>query len=433
MYITYTVSALLFAKPFLKSFGSKTTVLIGLIGLLIYVSSFFLAILFLNSAAPIFITGACLGGIHVKNCQQCVLIMLLLGLGAGLLWTGQGSYYSLNSQEYSKVLSSSDNNTTTLSQVLTSFASIFATVYLGLETVMKVLATVVYLAFKKSNEMWKPTVFGIYTVSAFFAVLGFWKTVIPLYSKDSDRVLVAVTQSQLSVSYSVQDRPSDYDENYEKYLSDHSDIVNVPSNPFREMLRDLFAVTKAIFTERKLQLMLPYQICFGLSAGLIDYYVCGFIVKEYIGDGYIGVLSALTTSTAAVLSYPFAMLSNRYIHGKWTVMILSCFCFFFAGAPLLVFSDHWLGNWFFMVIYFVIHGAARGAWESINKAVIAEYFPTEQTRDVAFAAIYFSSGIAGAFGYFGYQHLTRLELAWLNTIVSIIGMICYHLSTTLPV
>ena len=38
----------------------------------------------------------------------------------------------------------------------------------------------------------------------------------------------------------------------------------------------------------KLQLLLPFQITFGLSEGFVNFYINSKIVKPYIGDGYIG-------------------------------------------------------------------------------------------------------------------------------------------------
>jgi hypothetical protein len=79
----------------------------------------------------------------------------------------------------------------------------------------------------------------------------------------------------------------------------------------------------------------------------------------------------------------------------------------------------------------MIHGAARGIWENTNKAVIAEYFSQGEFRDVAYAAVYFSSGLAGAFGYLFFKFMTRNELAMLNIIVAGVAMISFHFSSVL--
>ena len=45
-----------------------------------------------------------------------------------------------------------------------------------------------------------------------------------------------------------------------------------------------------------------------------------------------------------------------------------------------------------------IAGVGRGVWESTNKAVIADFFPTQP--GAAFANVIWSSGLASSVGYF---------------------------------
>jgi small-conductance mechanosensitive channel len=78
LYVTYTLSSLLLANPFLSKYSAKSGVLFGLCGMLIYVCSFFLAILFPVAKMGIFVVGAGLGGV-----------------GAGILWPSQGIYFRL--------------------------------------------------------------------------------------------------------------------------------------------------------------------------------------------------------------------------------------------------------------------------------------------------------------------------------------------------
>jgi hypothetical protein len=63
LYICYTLSALFIAKPILKYVRSKFVVLIGLVSLLCYVMSFFLAIIVPASATGLYVTGSCIGGV----------------------------------------------------------------------------------------------------------------------------------------------------------------------------------------------------------------------------------------------------------------------------------------------------------------------------------------------------------------------------------
>lgn len=145
-----------------------------------------------------------------------------------------------------------------------------------------------------------------------------------------------------------------------------------------------------------MQLLLPYQISFGFSASFIGYYINSNIISNYLGDGYIGFLSAVSTVAAVLFTYPLALIANKYSYGKFYIMIFGMLSFFFSGFPLLIMSDKEISEWFFLLLYVIIHGAGRGIWESTNKAVILEYFPASKRNsksDIAFASIYFTSGM----------------------------------------
>jgi hypothetical protein len=172
-------------------------------------------------------------------------------------------------------------------------------------------------------------------------------------------------------------------------------------------------------------------VCFGISAGFVDTYIHGVIVTNYIGDGYIGLLSGISILTAVLLAYPLAYISNNLHNGKYYVMLFGGICFALGGFIVLILNDETIAKWSIILPYFMIHGAARGIWENTNKAIVAEYFSHGEFRDVAFAAVYFSSGFAGAFGYLFFKFMSRNELAILNIVISIIAMISFHYSNVL--
>ena len=78
LYILYTVSALLLAKPVLRKLGPKYAIFCGLCGMLVYVASFFIAIQTPSHANAIFTTGGICGG-----------------FGAGMLWPAQVMTFSV--------------------------------------------------------------------------------------------------------------------------------------------------------------------------------------------------------------------------------------------------------------------------------------------------------------------------------------------------
>jgi hypothetical protein len=61
------------------------------------------------------------------------------GIGAGLLWTSQGSYYSSNALKYALYSKQSPET------VKNDFSALFASFYLSFETLFKAMATVIFV------------------------------------------------------------------------------------------------------------------------------------------------------------------------------------------------------------------------------------------------------------------------------------------------
>lgn len=440
LYIFYTLSAFLFAKPVLGLLGPKHSVIVGLTGLLTYVGCFFLALIFSSASLGIFVTGAAIGG-----------------CGAGVLWTAQGTYYSLNADQYSQQ-QVVDKPTT-----LTNFAAIFAAFYLTFEAGFKLLATAIYLLAKSSNSenSWRIAVFGMYTAAAFLSVIAFYFFTMTLFDIKSDSSAGLVVDS--SHGELIENALRSAMEGGDKSANNSRGTVNIsgtspettavsqstssstcaPSTGEREhnnlfstnkltwaeAKHDMMAVGRAIFTNKKLCYMIPYQICFGLASGFIVTYVNGVVVTDNIGDGYIGMLSGIAIVVAVLCAGPYAYISNRFKLGKWIIMLFGGLCFSYAGIAVLAMPNSQLAKWQNIIPYFIIHGAARGVWENTNKSVIADLFPDPETRDTAFATVYFSSGLAGAVGFLLYQFMSGNEMATLNICVSFLAIVAYNVAT----
>ena len=115
------------------------------------------------------------------------------------------------------------------------------------------------------------------------------------------------------------------------------DEVKTDAMSYKEFRGEIFSVILLLLKSKRLLLLIPYHICFGLHSGFIGYYVNRKIVATGVGDGYIGAVSALATLTATILALPYARISN--IVNKWIVMVFGTFCFTFCGLCLLIFSD----------------------------------------------------------------------------------------------
>ena len=342
LYIFYTLSSLCLANPILHFASSKTGLLIGMVGLLVYVSSFFVALLLGSSSNFIFITGAAIGGI-----------------GAGILWPSQGSYYSANAAAHSAVSGNSDNKSDVV-VTLNNFAAIFSVFYLSFETGFKLLATFLFLISTSSQFSWRPVVFGLYSVAAFIAVISFYIFGDTLDSPgsvsndtlfdadDDDFNKINTTNNSYVVLESNSRHMEDNSEhnissrgtNNNKNNNKNNNLTTSTSSPLLRrnsrcqqllfscskgddrhiFLQQSLAVSRGLYSSRMMRLLVPYQLCFGFSSGLVSTYINGVIVNTYIGDGYIGLLSSLITIAAVISAGPFAYICNRYrTRGKWVM------------------------------------------------------------------------------------------------------------------
>lgn len=429
LYISYTISAFFFAKPILKILGPRNSIFCGLCGMLLYVASFFLAIQTVEYANSVFTVGGLMGG-----------------LGAGLLWPAQGAYFATSAIKYAAVTKKDK------SSVVSLYASIFAGTYLGFEAVFKVVATIAYLTLANDSS-WHVIVFGSYTFAAYCSVVayGIFLPNIPgseAYQSDSKKAETRYISSGSSGpgAHVFRKVPNPHEEEIGDLDSEYSverklAIVNLDHHWISKWLyyigglaanSDLFSVVRAIGRDRLLQLIIPYQICFGFSAGFVGYYINSKVVAAHLGDGFIGLATALSTLCAALVSFPSDYVSKLSSgRGKWYIMTFGALCFCSSGLAPLFLSNVELSRWGYVLIYFALHGIGRGCWEGTNKAVIVEYFSVEDTRETAFAAIYFTSGLSGALGYYFYRYMTRSQMVWTNIVVPIIALISYHYSDKL--
>jgi hypothetical protein len=325
------------------------------------------------------------------------------GVGGGLLWTSQGSYYTSTSIQYA-LLTKEDET-----KVKSYLSSVFAGFYLGIEAFFTFLATVIYLiqiSQPKLLSHWKTVAFTIYSIAAMISAVLF------------QFLTIDIEQSESNTDRS------------------NSTITHYPfcsKENFEDIYDELLAVSQMICQNFRLQLLIPYQVCFGLTSGMTLFYVNRMIITKYLGDGYIGVFTSVAIISAAILTWPQAVIGYRYKYGKQFIMILGILFFFINSSTVFIFPDSLIGNWPALSAYYVIRGAGRSVWETTNKAVIADYFVTPIHRQCAFAAVYFTSGLAGAFGYLAYLSMNKSSISGLNTVVSIIAMICYCILIYQPV
>ena len=71
---------------------------------------------------------------------------------------------------------------------------------------------------------------------------------------------------------------------------DDNDTTNLKlDEAWVPVIDDIGAVCTAVWNNRLLQLMIPFQLSFGMAIVFMGNYVTGTLVDDYIGDGYIGL------------------------------------------------------------------------------------------------------------------------------------------------
>ena len=350
LYVCYALTAFLLSKPVVSMVGPKNGLLLGVGGYCIYVGGFLFAIMVPKLAWPVFITACAIGGI-----------------AGGFLWTAQGRYFSRSARVYSDLTGISVEN------VNATYAGVFATSYLGLEMVTKVLATIIFLTASESAPFIVFTIYTSLAVSACFIIAGL----------------------------------SSLDE------------VGTWDFSFNSIAANSAAAGKLVMEDSRLALIIPFQIAFGFASSFVPYYVLGTVIagSDSLGATYVGLLSAIIVLTGASMAIPSAWLANKL--GKSFVMVVGGSCLAFSGFIFFVLSDKTLGTWGVIIPFLVIYGMGRGTWENTNKAVVADFFAeTPDLSTSAFAAISFSNGLAGSIGYFTFGFMTRLEMVYHTLLIN---------------
>ena len=362
LYVFYALTAFFLAKPIVSMMGPKYGLIAGVCGYCVYVGGFLFAVMVPVAAWPVFILSCAIGGV-----------------AGGLMWPSQGRYFARNAKLYS------EDSGLSVEKVNATFAGVFATTYLGLEMVTKVLATLIAIFIP---EYATSLIFSTYTILAILSCF-----------------VVAFGLSNLQ----------------ESGTWDFSlDTIATNSG----------AAARLIWEDPRLALMLPFQVAFGFCSSFVPYYIFGTVISgsSHLGSTYVGLLSAIIVMTGASMAIPSAWAANTV--GKPVVMSLGGACLAYVGLAMFIFTDEALGTWLLICTYLVVYGVGRGTWENTNKAVIADLFAdTPDLSTAAFSSIAFFNGLAGAIGYLSFSSMSRDTMAALVMITSLVAIAAYLLSS----
>ena len=299
LYCCYALTSFLLAKPLITMLGPKNGLFVGVAGYCIYVAGFLIAVMTSNNNARwyVFMIASAIGG-----------------TSGGFLWTAQGRYFARNAKLYA------DYRQLPIEEVHSTFAGIFAAIYLGFEVVALGIATIVFISTKSQAPF---IIFTIYTGIAFTSVLFVWRL-------------------------------------------DSLKEVGTWNFGFEAISSSVFSAGHMLTTEPRLMLMIPFQFAFGFTLSFIGFYVYGTVINDssHLGGAYIGLLSSIVGLIGALTAIPAGYVANRF--GKSLLMIIGGICFAACGAAFLphTISEDELGNWRLIVPFLILFGIARGTWVS---------------------------------------------------------------------
>lgn len=412
LYICYAFSSAFLAKNVLFQLKARRAVLFGMVCLLTYVSTFLLAL-----AVP-----------SIKW-AACVIGAITGGFGAGIMWTAQGSYYTLNSSLYliacSDITAFDDPNRSSIvlnnsasssifnssevkrSIVLNQFAGYFAAIYLCSEAACKMLITGLFLVLRSTSGSdddgdddskgqigsWQVISFFAFTLVAWTSTaFAFGILDLSTIKQDYETELTRASLLQRTISEGDTICTSSCET---RLSSEESNPTTAPAPPvvpittfITSFKSDFSAVLSFIRDHDSFRYLLPYQFSFGFSSTYMGFLIYGIILNDNGKEGYIGLLSALSVLFAGGLAIPIATYTNRpkrhrkgggksaTLTNVHTVMISGAAIFALcAGFPLYL-SDETVASWPVIVPLVCIYGAGRSIWENSNKALIANIFAT---------------------------------------------------------
>jgi len=332
----YTFSALFIAMILVLTLGSKKSLVLGLLMYCCYIIPFAIILL--------------LPGLTFDKTRYLVIVGSSIGgIGAGWLWTAQGSYFAASAERHAQ------DTGQRVDHVNGFFGAVFSTVYVGWEVVLKVFSSVAEHFWADNGKVF---VFVFYAAAAVLSTVG------------------------MLFIWSIDSRPSEG-----RRGSNKSGLVFERVRSIADVAQDL-----------KIWLLGPLNVCFGFASGYIGWYMNGLVGSASVGASNVGYLSAIIPGYAALVAIPYNFLA-KYV-GKGIVMVLGCCSYVGVGLIGYLMTEEELinGRWVFLVALYILVGNGRAVFESTNRAVCADFFP--DTSAGAFSFISIQSGLAGAAGFF---------------------------------
>lgn len=330
LYLTYTLSSVLGATYVVKQLGGRNAMILGMTFYVVYVGCFWVALADPSIKAIAAIAGAFVGGI-----------------GSGILWTAQGSYFTQVAEEHAL------NQGCEWAHCTSSLSGTFAFAYLLEETLIHLSS---YVMIEYFNMEWI-AIFASYAGIAVLSTFGmFWVTNYPVPRGRSG------------------------------------------NNKFETQLYKITAAFHLLLTDSKMKYLIGLNAVFGFSGAFLNSFVSGQVVRIALHDvesKTVGIFVSWGAGVAALASIVFGKLAHDY--GKGPVMLFGNLMFLGVVLPFVCKPNLTTWTWQLLAFVYASQGIGRATFESTMKAVFADFFPYE--KEGAFANIILQNGLFGSIGY----------------------------------
>jgi MFS family permease len=312
LYFTYTMSSVTGATLVVKQLGGRNAMIVGMSMYCCYVGCFWIAVTF-----PSIATASALGGAAVG------------GIGAGILWTAQGSYFTQTAEDHALHLGCEWADCTS------SLSGTFAFAYLLEETILH--------------------------VSSYFLLhWGVpWTTIFALY-------FALAVLSTASMAFVRNFPPSREREGDDAFASQWYKAT---------------AALNLLFRDKKMPYLMGLNAAFGFSGAFINSFVSGEVLQVAMNDTEsrtVGLFVSWAAGVAAVASLGFGKFTHD--HGKAPVMIFGNAMFICVALPFVVQPDLASWTWPLLLLIYTCQGLGRATFESTVKATFADLFPYEKVH-----------------------------------------------------
>lgn len=354
LYASYTLSALFGASYFVKKLGSRNGLILGMGMSATYVTSFFLISLIVEK-------GEGVGKIHEFVAVSSAIVG---GVGASILWTSQGGYFTSASQLFASAEGGLVEDATS------RFGGNFASTLLFTEVILRLLST---FFIETAGLSWR-VIFALYTMLSILPV------VLMLGVVDMEGYRYRILQSNYG---------SGSDEVFEE-------DNNSPSHKATATLDLLRKDPKAKYLS-------PLIMLFGLSTSFCSSVLNGAVIREVLNDQnstFVGLFTAVTSIVAAGASLLFGVLQSsrdRFHCGKGPVMTIGALSYLTIALQFVAFPDGSDWNSISLLAVYILLGVGRATFEGTMRAIVADFFPNE--KEGGFGNIILFSGTASTLGF----------------------------------